>query len=190
MEKIIDKEERIRKAEELYARRQLQNELRKKTSDRTDYKRKKPIKRLLIQILICISIYSIYYTTKNISDIFPQDWTYKISDVLEQNINFQKVVNSLKKDSELNEMTEKKILVEELSKMEKDALYIKNNFSIIKPLDGEITSRFGLRNSDNPAVTKDHTGIDIAGDEGTVIVSAIDGVVELVSSEGDLRKSH
>lgn len=78
----------------------------------------------------------------------------------------------------------------ELSQMEQDAKYIKENFSLIKPVTGEITSRFGLRNPTTPTVPKNHTGIDIAVPEGTVFVSSMDGTVELVSSQGDYRQPH
>ena len=77
-----------------------------------------------------------------------------------------------------------------LSQMEKDAKYIKENFSLIKPVTGEITSRFGLRNPTTPTVPKNHTGIDIAVPEGTVYVAAMEGTVELVSSQGDYRKPY
>ena len=75
----------------------------------------------------------------------------------------------------------------ELSQMEQDAQYIKENFSLIKPVTGEITSRFGLRNPTTPTVPKNHTGIDIAVPEGTIFVASMDGTVELVSSQGDYR---
>ena len=76
-----------------------------------------------------------------------------------------------------------------LSQMEQDAEYIKNNFSLIKPVIGTITSRFGPRNPTTPTVPKYHTGIDIAVNEGTVFIASMEGIVELVSSEGDYRKS-
>ena len=76
-----------------------------------------------------------------------------------------------------------------ISKMEQDAKYIKDKISIIKPAQGEISSRFGPRNPTTDTVPKYHTGIDIAVTEGTKFVSAMDGTVELVSSEGDYRKS-
>ncbi len=187
MEKIIDRDERIRRAEELYVRRQLQNEIRKNANIRTNRKRKNPIKRLIVQIVICSVIYSVYYITKNYKEILPQAWIYKISDVLEYDINFQKVYEDFKGNMEVSNIKSEEVLIEEPSKMETDAQYIKDNFSLIKPLEGEVTSKFGLRDSTNPAVTKEHTGIDIASNEGTIIVAAMDGIVELVSTEGDLR---
>ena len=73
--------------------------------------------------------------------------------------------------------------------MEQDAEYIRSNFSLIKPVTGTITSRFGLRNPTTATVPKYHTGIDIAVNEGTVFVASMEGIVEQVSSQGDYRKS-
>jgi len=74
-----------------------------------------------------------------------------------------------------------------IDQMQEDAKYIKENFNIVKPLSGTITSRFGVRESENPNVAGYHTGLDIAVNEGTVFVSAMSGTVELVSSVGSLR---
>lgn len=72
-----------------------------------------------------------------------------------------------------------------VNQMEEDANFVKQNYSLIKPLSGTITSRFGLRNPTTPTVPKYHTGLDIAANTGTVIIAAMDGTVELASSEGD-----
>jgi murein DD-endopeptidase MepM/ murein hydrolase activator NlpD len=69
-----------------------------------------------------------------------------------------------------------------VSQMQVDADYIKANYSFIKPLEGQITSRFGLRERVEP---KYHTGIDIAEDLGFDIVAAMEGTVEFVSGEGN-----
>ena len=79
-------------------------------------------------------------------------------------------------------------IIEEASsidQMKEDAEYIKANYKMVNPLSGTITSRFGVRDSENPIVTSYHTGLDIAAGEGTVFVSAMSGTVELVSSVGD-----
>ena len=70
-----------------------------------------------------------------------------------------------------------------------DVEYIKQNYSIIKPLDGTITSKFGSRNPTTPTVPTYHTGIDIARETGTKIIAAMEGNVTQVSSEGDYRKT-
>lgn len=69
-----------------------------------------------------------------------------------------------------------------LSQMEVDAMEIRENYSLIIPLKGTITSRFGNRNPTSPNVPRYHTGIDIAASPGTVIIASHSGVVELVSS--------
>ena len=74
---------------------------------------------------------------------------------------------------------------EGLSQMEIDANYIKERYTLIKPLQGTITSRYGLRNPTTSSVPKNHTGIDIAANTGTVIYAALDGIVKIASSEGD-----
>ena len=87
-----------------------------------------------------------------------------------------------KQNSEdLNENIE----VIELSQMEQDANFVKENISIIKPINGTISSRYGLRNPTTVTVPKNHTGIDLAETTGTKIVSATDGTVILNSSKGD-----
>jgi len=77
----------------------------------------------------------------------------------------------------------------QLTQMEQDAKDILDNKSLIIPLKGTITSRYGLRDPDTPTVPKNHTGIDIAVNEGTVFVAAMSGIVEEVSSERRFRKS-
>lgn len=155
---------------------------------------------------------------------------YKISDILEYDINIQGLYEKFNsyinnKEEATKEVNESNNLIQEtlsatdnseptetnenteniqptepepqtveesssVSQMQVDADYIKANYSMIKPLEGEITSRFGIRNPEVATVPKYHTGIDIARVTGTVINSAMEGTVELVSSEGDLRKPY
>lgn len=72
-----------------------------------------------------------------------------------------------------------------LSQMEQDANYIKSTINFIKPVNGTISSMFGLRNPTTETVPKNHTGTDIAAVTGTKIVSATDGTVIYTSSKGD-----
>lgn len=72
--------------------------------------------------------------------------------------------------------------------MEQDAKSVLATKSLINPLSGVITSRYGPRTSTDPRVSKYHTGIDIGVNEGTVFTASMAGTVEKVSSEGDLRK--
>lgn len=72
----------------------------------------------------------------------------------------------------------------EEQQMQKDAEEIKAKINFIKPLVGTITSRFGWRDPEVSSVSKYHTGIDIAANEGTDIIAATNGKVILASSEG------
>lgn len=66
-----------------------------------------------------------------------------------------------------------------------DNEYIKTNYSFIRPIEGIVSSEFGLRNVDNPIVSKNHSGIDIAANTGTVIKAAMEGTVTVSSTVGD-----
>lgn len=75
-----------------------------------------------------------------------------------------------------------------LSQMELDANHIKSTISFIKPVEGTISSMFGLRNPTTASVPKNHTGTDIAAVTGTKIVSATDGTVIFAGNKGDFGK--
>lgn len=72
-----------------------------------------------------------------------------------------------------------------LSQEEQDILDVKNTTSFIIPVEGYISSKFGIRNPTTSTVPKNHTGLDIAAISGTIIRSATDGVVIQNSSQGD-----
>jgi len=235
MERVLNQDERIRRAEELYERRKMQVNNRVNATVNVDKVSNNKYKiKLVFQIIICILIYCAFYAIKNIPNMVSQEVMYKISDILEYDINIQELYNKFnayinKSDEESNTSVENNTLIEEtlsvtdnvsevenvnvvensettisnqeeiqeenvepqvveesssLSQMQIDAEYIKANYSIIKPLEGEITSRYGIRNPTVPTVPKYHTGIDIARDEGVEIISATNGKVALASSEG------
>lgn len=222
MERVLSQDERIRRAEEIYARRKM-NETRKSATVQVEAQKQNNLtKKLVKQFIICLLIYICFYMAKNVPNLIPQEVMNKITDTLEYDINVQKLYENFKgiykkenqdenvenkeeeqlpqetlsatdSDGESNEVAQKEEKSEEtqeeentegLTQMEIDARYIKKNYSLIKPLEGEITSRFGPRNPEVPTVPKYHTGIDIARVVGTVVISAMEGTVELVSGEG------
>lgn len=234
MERTLSVDEKIRRAEEIYQRKKMQNE---RKSYATVNVRQKPehktIKKMFLQIAICFVIYLIYYLVQNSNYIFSEDVLNKTKEILSYNINFQekwnewkeylKIENLIPKQEKNQEQNNPNTIIDEnilqneinntvgqmtntveavlsaqdtmveetteeessLSQMELDANYIKETLSFIKPLNGVITSRFGNRNPTTETVPKYHTGIDIAADTGTVIVAATEGIVSVVSSEGD-----
>lgn len=228
MERVISQDERIRRAEELYARRKMQNTTKTSATVNVDSTNSNKIaQKMIVQFIVCMLIYATFYAVKNIPNFVPQDVMYKISDILEYDINIQELYNTYVKNNEnvsekqniqesqegeanfiqdtlsatdsienlaVEVVQQAEIPTEEpstqvedtsnLTQMEIDAKYVLENYSIIKPLEGEITSRFGNRESSNPIVSKFHTGIDIARVTGTVIIAAMDGTVVEASGEG------
>lgn len=224
MERVLSQDERIRRAEEIYARRKM-NETRKSATVQVEAQKPNNLtKKLVKQFIICLLIYICFYMAKNVPNLVPQEVMNKITDTLEYDINVQDLYEKIKgiykkenqdekvenkeeeqlpqetlsatdSDGESNEVAQNEEKQAEsqqqeeentagLTQMEIDARYIKKNYSLIKPLEGEITSRFGPRNPEVPTVPKYHTGIDIARVVGTVVISAMEGTVELVSGEG------
>ena len=102
---------------------------------------------------------------------------------LEEKQVIQDVTEDITSEIQQNlENTEEKLTEEQ--QMQKDADEIKSKINFIKPLIGTITSRFGWRDPEVSSVSKYHTGIDIAANEGTDIIAATNGKVVLASSKG------
>lgn len=71
-----------------------------------------------------------------------------------------------------------------------DVEEIKSRINFIVPVEGTISSTFGWRNPTTSTVPKYHTGLDLAAPTGTIIKSATDGVVTMVSNYGDYGKHY
>ena len=239
MERTLTPDERIRRAEEIYYRRKNQNldrsSIRLREEEKPNYTM---IKKMVLQIIICIVIYSIFYMIQNTNYIFSENVIGKTKEILSYDINIQNLydkakeyINSIvsKNQEKNNEESNKELQEtensetqekinqtenensnieantttsetnnteniggeevaktdENLSEMEKDARSIIATKSLIVPLKGVITSRYGPRNPTDPKVPKYHTGIDIAVNTGTVFIASMEGIVEEVSSQGD-----
>ena len=245
MERTLSIDEKIKKAEEIYQRKNQKKygtyQARMNvTNIKKDYKL---FKKMITQIVICSLIYLFFYSIKNSNYIFSKDFLSKTKDVLSYDINvvetyknisnwINKMDNEKKENDETNQIVEETQEYKDVEKVEDeanlveekqteennqmtlidnisskkeeeiqtlsiaedsssisetltDADIIKLNYSIIKPLIGTITSRFGNRNPTTPTVPKYHTGIDIAANTGTVFIAAMSGTVVQVSSEGD-----
>ena len=79
--------------------------------------------------------------------------------------------------------------VVQLSQMEIDANEIKQNYSFALPLKGTISSRYGPREP-TEIVSANHEGIDIAVNEGTVFVCAMEGIATKVISSATGYGNH
>lgn len=77
-----------------------------------------------------------------------------------------------------------KVDAENKTQMEQDAEFIKQNYSFIHPVSGEITSGFGSR-EETEIISAFHQGIDIGASIGTPIQAAMEGTVVAASYAGD-----
>lgn len=93
MERTITAEERIRRAEEIYQRRKMRQDVKVPTANVNSREKSQYIlfKKLLLQILICLVIYFIFYLIRNSNYIFSENVLTKTKEFLSYDINFQKV---------------------------------------------------------------------------------------------------
>ena len=101
MERTMTVEERIRRAEEIYERRK-RNEGLTVVQEEKDKKQKnekkdiKLLKKMLIQLLVCICIYLVIYTIQNKQYIFSEDFINKVNEIISYDIDFRKVYEDTK----------------------------------------------------------------------------------------------
>lgn len=238
MERIMTVEEKIRRAEEIYARRQegTQRKTAKVTVNNENKKDIKLLKKMIIQMAISLSIYLVVYIIQNNNYIFSKDLINKVNQILSYDMNFVQIYENLKQNinyninqiknnndgaiggaeenilnhnliqnneqennintqnnaqdntQDNNQTLEENTNTEALSQEEKDIANVKATTTFIKPVEGSISSRFGQREPTTSTVPKNHTGVDIAANIGTKIISSTGGEVVLASEEGDYGK--
>ncbi len=223
MEKILNDDEKIRRAEEIYFRRNNRN---LSFSNKPAIREKGGFKnKFFLHLLLMFNIAVIIFAVQNKDYIFTSEFlgelerynvniSAKITEFLKetvadekkqeindeipsQNSNEEKMQNE--SNEEANKIAENSNLEGEnngeqelsssLTEMELDVQNLKASYSFIKPLEGGIVSSgFGSRESEYQKVTGYHTGVDVAAEKGTKIKASMEGIVTLVSSEGDYGK--
>lgn len=212
MERILDENEKIRRAEEIYYRR---NNINAPLINKKESSTKGIIKtKLLFNLLILFNISVIVFAIQNKDFIFTKEFlgvlanynneiSLKITDYIkgiwktndeEENQNALENVQNTEIQEESgqeNPTLEEKTEISEsssINEMELDIQNLNAAYSFIKPIDGIVSSGFGARESAYQNVTGYHTGVDIAQDKGTVIKASMGGIVDLVSKVGDYGK--
>ena len=101
MERTMTVEERIRRAEEIYERRKrnegltvVHNEKDKK--EKHEKKDIKLLKKMMIQLMVCICIYLVIYTIQNNQYIFSEDFINKVNEIISYDIDFRKIYEDTK----------------------------------------------------------------------------------------------
>ena len=213
MERTMSVEEKIRRAEEIYARRQegTQRKTATVTVNNENKKDIKLLKKIIIQIVVSLLIYFAIYIIQNNNYIFSEEILKKANEILSYDMNFVQIYENIKQNIEqgINQIKGKNQVIPQntennsesiieninenaetppLSQEEQDIANIKATTTFIKPVEGTISSRYGQREPTTSTVPKNHTGVDIAANMGTKILAATGGEVVLASEEGDYGK--
>ena len=94
MERVMSIEEKIKKAEEIYYRRNNINSENIKQPKKVR-KNMKLFNKMIRQIIICLLIYTVFYFINTNNYIFSQDFINKIKEILSQDINFSQIYSSI-----------------------------------------------------------------------------------------------
>ena len=102
MERTMSVEEKIKRAEEIYARRQGSNQKRTATVTVNNENKKdiKLLKKMIIQIIASLLIYLIVYIIQNNNYIFSEEFLKKTNDILSYDINFVQIYQNVKQNVE------------------------------------------------------------------------------------------
>ena len=175
MERVLSEEDKIRRAIEISQRRNQYHTYPRTTRVNVNKpKNNRLFKRMILQIIICLLIYSIFYLITTTNYIFSDKVKETTSFVLNYDINFEElyikasetVKGLFDNTNQTNEAvqqnttitTEEKSEIEnvakieetekkELSQMEKDAQEVKTICKFMVPLKGKITSEFRNKRS-------------------------------------------
>lgn len=204
MERILDNNERIKRAEELYLKKMGSDSKLRKVE-----KEKKRSKSYLFHLLLMLNITVIVFSVQNKEYIFSEEFLDKIkeynittsnsiitfvkdlvSEENEENVEKNETVFNNESQNEVVEANivensaENTVVSSVINQMEEDINNLKA-YKFVLPIKGRVSSTFGSRVSEYQNVTGYHTGIDIAADSGTDILASMEGIVEEVSSKGD-----
>ena len=94
MERVSSPEERIKRAEEIYYRRRAQGVRVSTASVNIGNTNKVSLgKKMIVQIIVSILIYSLFWTLKSYKNVFSENVIYQTKSVLSYDINFQNLYN-------------------------------------------------------------------------------------------------
>ena len=95
MEKVMSVEERIRRAEDIYNRRNG-GYVRSIRNEKENKVKKGNVKKLLMQILVCLFIYVIFYAVSNREHIFSEEFRNEVNIFLTETTNLSGFFENIK----------------------------------------------------------------------------------------------
>ena len=98
MERTMTVEERIRRAEEIYERRKRNEGLTVVPEEKNKKEKKdiKLLKKMIVQLVVCICIYLVIYTIQNKQYIFSEDFINRVNEIISYDIDFRKLYEDTK----------------------------------------------------------------------------------------------
>lgn len=101
MERILSVEEKIRRAEEIYARRHEGAIVNIRPSTTTSKINNTPkdiklLRKMIIQIIVCVCLYLTIYAAQNYNFIFSENFINKAKEILSYDTNFIELYESIK----------------------------------------------------------------------------------------------
>lgn len=198
----LTEQEKIQKAEEIYYRRNGLN-YRTEREQNSHPTKSHPIRNIILIMMIIGAGFAysnkemltspefheqvkMFLNTKiNIKDIFSLEQIKQentTNDTQPEQQSVQPNTEQLAENIEAKQENQEAVVPETIAPVIPEP----EKYEVVWPHKGEITSDFGTRESEDSRVTGNHTGIDIAGNLGDKIVSAIDGKVIEVSGDGML----
>ena len=128
MERTMSMEDKIRRAEEIYYRRREAENPTRETIRRPKSKKKdiKLLRKMIIQIMLCLTIYSIVYLIVNNNYIFSEDFTNKAKEILSQDINFSEIYSII--SNKINEFLKQPQEQQEEQKNEENRIISTSRF--------------------------------------------------------------
>ena len=128
MEKTFSQDDRIRRAQEIYARRQNLREKTKRARvnvNNTNTKNFKLFKRLALQIVICILIYYIFYLINTTNYSFSEETISKTKEIVSHDVDFYSIYNMVIEN--INNFLYPKENIENIEGNEQSGESIENN---------------------------------------------------------------
>jgi len=106
MERTLSDYEKIKKAEEIYNRRKMREvggvRVTNPTTFKTPKKEYDSVKKMILQICICVVLYFIVYLVQNSNYIFSEEFMNKTKELLSYDINFKEHISNI-----INDLQEK-----------------------------------------------------------------------------------
>lgn len=197
MERTMSVEEKIRRAEEIYARRRAENTREvSKININNNKKDIKLLKKMIIQLIVCVSIYFTIYFIQNKQYVFSEDLINKVNEILSYDTNFVEIYNILKdKTKELIGQKEDTQQNQNLEQEKNENNEENSNAEIIETQDNTEVNGIGGA-EENTSIELSQEDQDIINVKNTTtFIKPIDGIITSTygwreTATGNVPKNH